>query len=239
MEPTDYFYVSERAAFVTGARHAVLADLEGGGFRRPNEAARKVIELGEQGLTVAEAVAALRSEYRASEVLAFISALSAEGLMSVSPSPRSLPAERAPAPLDFLWIEVTGRCNLRCIHCYAEADGHHPRGLPTRVLTDALDEAAEMGCRNLQLTGGECTLRPDLRDLITHARSRDFEMVEIFTNGTLLDESLVEFLARTGVAVAVSLHSCHAGCRGVSRGPSRTWSTSSPTRSASAATSLR
>lgn len=102
---------------------------------------------------------------------------------------------------------MTGRCNLRCIHCYAGADSQQKQGLPAHVLTRVLDEAAAIGCRKVQFTGGECTLRKDLPDLILHAKSKKFELVEIFTNGTLLDESLVSFLARHGVEVALSLHS--------------------------------
>jgi radical SAM protein with 4Fe4S-binding SPASM domain len=209
MEQDARLYLSDRFALVTGARYAIIADFETGSFRRPNEAARKIIELGEQGLTVGEIVAALQSEFDTSDVLPFIQALCAEGLMTLARGPRPTPAGEVSAPqLDLLWIEVTGRCNLRCIHCYAEADNHREKGIPAALLVKALDDAAAMGCRKVQFTGGECTSRRELPDLIRHAKSRDFEMVEVFTNGTLLDERTVEFFARTGVAVALTLHSC-------------------------------
>ncbi len=204
----SYFYLRDQYAFVTGARHAVIADFSSGRFQRPNEAARKIIALGEQGLTVAGVAERLKSEFNTSDILTFIETLASEGLVVLSEHPKlEITRQSPPVGLDFLWIEVTGRCNLRCIHCYAGADYQKEQGLPVRVITRVLDEASAIGCRKVQFTGGECTLRKDLPDLIAHARSRGFETVEIFTNGTLLDESLVSFLANYGVEVALSLHS--------------------------------
>lgn len=82
MKLDSYFYLRDQYAFVTGARHAVIADFGSGSFQRPNEAARKIIELGEQGLTVAEAHARLKSEFNTSDILAFIETLSSEGLVT-------------------------------------------------------------------------------------------------------------------------------------------------------------
>jgi hypothetical protein len=31
---------------------------------------------------------------------------------------------QAPLPLEFMWLELTSRCDLKCVHCYADAARH-------------------------------------------------------------------------------------------------------------------
>jgi radical SAM protein with 4Fe4S-binding SPASM domain len=93
-------------------------------------------------------------------------------------------------------LELTFRCNLRCVHCYV-AHGHH--GLPEKELTarqirGILDQVVDAGCLWLLLTGGEPLLRPDFLDVYTHARRRGL-IVTLFTNGTLLTPRIADYLA--------------------------------------------
>ena len=86
--------------------------------------------------------------------------------------------------LDFLWVELTSRCNLQCVHCYAESSPN-PEKRDVLVAEDyfiILDSAASLGCRKVQFIGGEPTLVKELPDLIIHAKKRGFEFVEVFTN---------------------------------------------------------
>ena len=69
--------------------------------------------------------------------------------------------------------------------------------------------AATLGCRSIQLTGGECTLRDDLQDLLAYVRPK-FETIEIFTNATLLTPALIRFLAENKIQVAFSFYSYKA-----------------------------
>jgi MoaA/NifB/PqqE/SkfB family radical SAM enzyme len=57
--------------------------------------------------------------------------------------------------LDFLWLELTNRCNLRCVHCYTES---HPLSGDRDILTAndydrLMREAYELGCRKMQFIG--------------------------------------------------------------------------------------
>lgn len=120
------------------------------------------------------------------------------------------PIASTKTPLNFIWLELTARCNLHCIHCYADS---HP-GLPledgmTRTHWErVLSEARDMGCEGVQFIGGEVLLVPYLDDLIRHARNLGFSFVEVFTNATLLDDATVEFFRSEGVHVATSFY-CH------------------------------
>ena len=95
-------------------------------------------------------------------------------------------------------IELTRRCNNRCRHCYNNlpaSDLHaHAEELRTDELIRILDEAAAAGCVWLLLTGGEIFLRPDFREIYTHAKQNGL-LVTLFTNGTLITPELADFLA--------------------------------------------
>ena len=115
---------------------------------------------------------------------------------------------RALDELRFLWLELTNRCNLTCAHCYAKSG---PRPLRKDVLTTAdykrlLEEAAALGCRAVQFIGGEPTLHRGLPELITRARALRYEHVEVYTNGTVLPDTLLSCFVDNWVSMAVSVY---------------------------------
>jgi len=107
-----------------------------------------------------------------------------------------------------LELEITRRCNLRCIHCYAEAEDRvFDSELTLDEIRRVLDDAAALGMRELSLTGGEVFLRPDFLDIFDAGLQRGFD-VRFVTNGTLLDDALLEGLcARPVKLITVSLDS--------------------------------
>ncbi len=80
------------------------------------------------------------------------------------------------APIVVAW-ETTRACALRCVHCRADAQ---PWRDPAELTTDEgkvlIDEVAALGARVLVLTGGDPFMRPDIFDLVAHARDRGLEV---------------------------------------------------------------
>ncbi|MBM4437356.1 MAG: TIGR04053 family radical SAM/SPASM domain-containing protein [Actinobacteria bacterium] len=75
------------------------------------------------------------------------------------------------SPFVVAW-EVTRACALACQHCRAEAQPRrHPGELPTSDGFLLIEEVRSLGAALLVLTGGDPMLRPDLPELIAHARS--------------------------------------------------------------------
>lgn len=111
--------------------------------------------------------------------------------------------------LTHLWLEVTGRCNLNCIHCYAKACAVRSTSLELKynTIVKAIREGVELGCTRIQFTGGEPTLRRDLKKLILQARDYGVCQIEVFSNGFSLPEALIDFFAREEVRLAVSFYS--------------------------------
>jgi 12,18-didecarboxysiroheme deacetylase len=101
---------------------------------------------------------------------------------------------------------MTRRCNLKCIHCYAQAkDMEFENELSTEEGKALIDDLAQFGSPVILFSGGEPTLRKDLPELAAYAREKGMRAV-ISTNGTLIDRNLAKKLKDVGLSyVGVSL----------------------------------
>jgi radical SAM protein with 4Fe4S-binding SPASM domain len=95
-------------------------------------------------------------------------------------------------------LELTFRCNNRCMHCYvnkaANDRGERRRELRFSQIRHILDAIAEEGCLWLLFTGGEPLIRGDFPDIYSYAKRKGF-LITLFTNGTLIDRTVADFLA--------------------------------------------
>ena len=123
--------------------------------------------------------------------------------------PTGAQVPRTSEGVQFLWLELTNRCNLQCVHCYAESSPFTGDDdlLAPGDYHDILSTAAELGCKQVQFIGGEPTLNRQLPDFISRARSLDYEFVEVFTNLTRLSRPLLDCFVEHDVNVATSVYS--------------------------------
>ncbi len=109
--------------------------------------------------------------------------------------------------LRFLWLEITGRCQLRCRHCYSDSGPDKGHGsMRTDDWRRVLDEAVDLGVGGVQFIGGEPTLHPDLATLILHALARGLA-VEVYSNLVRVTDSLWTVFDRPSVRLATSYYS--------------------------------
>jgi len=101
---------------------------------------------------------------------------------------------------------MTRRCNLKCVHCYAQAkDMEFKNELSTEEGKALIDDLAAFGSPVMLFSGGEPTMRKDLPELAAYAREKGMRAV-ISTNGTLIDKDLAKKLKAVGLSyVGVSL----------------------------------
>ena len=92
-------------------------------------------------------------------------------------------------------IDLTHRCNLRCIHCYhGERPGHLlEKEMTTKEVLTIIDEITEAGCLYFLITGGEPLLRKDFPEVYRHAKENGM-VITLFTNGTLINDSIIDLL---------------------------------------------
>ncbi|MBR3174898.1 MAG: radical SAM protein [Oscillospiraceae bacterium] len=90
---------------------------------------------------------------------------------------------------------ITERCNYNCLHCFHAADNERHREEFTREEAFRfLEEAQACGVPAIRLTGGEPTLYPYFREIVTEIRNCGMALKTLITNGAQLDEELVGFL---------------------------------------------
>jgi Fe-coproporphyrin III synthase len=100
----------------------------------------------------------------------------------------------------------TQRCNLKCVHCYAQSEDRDYAGeMSTEEAKVMIDDLAEFGAPVLLFSGGEPTIRKDLLELMHYAKSKGMRVV-ISTNGTLITAERAQQFAEVGLSyVGVSL----------------------------------
>ena len=69
-----------------------------------------------------------------------------------------------PKALKTLWFNTGTLCNIECAHCYIESSPRNSRleSLRSAEIRPFLDEARDMGAREIGFTGGEPFMNPDL-----------------------------------------------------------------------------
>jgi len=107
-------------------------------------------------------------------------------------------------PASCFW-DVTDACNLRCIHCEADAGRAAPDELSLDEIARAARELATAGCKDVFLTGGEPLVRPDW-DEIARLVAKLGMKVTVVTNGVLADAEVIRRMIDAGVSgLSVSL----------------------------------
>lgn len=100
-------------------------------------------------------------------------------------------------------LEVTKRCNLHCPVCFAGAGSGEGRDVPFPELERQMEYLMSHGGPfNLQLSGGEPTMRDDLPDIIRMGREKGFSFFQLNTNGLRLagEEGYAETLKQAGLS---------------------------------------
>ncbi len=106
-----------------------------------------------------------------------------------------------------LTFEIIETCNFTCDHCYYSSSPFKTGRISLAEAIQVMDKAAERGVRIIELTGGECTIHPDFREILDHA-SRKFDMVAIISNGYKLgsEQDLADFVSTfPNVIVQISI----------------------------------
>ena len=94
-------------------------------------------------------------------------------------------------------FELTPLCNMNCKMCYVRMSKNEQEAIrPLRSAEEWISLAAqakEAGMLYLLITGGEPFLHPEFRQIMTELHKMGF-IISINSNGTLIDESVVEWL---------------------------------------------
>lgn len=105
--------------------------------------------------------------------------------------------EAASNELRSIWLHVTNACNLSCLTCYHSAGKACPEELSVEEITELLMGISEFKPQNeaqtVALTGGEPLLRSDFWLICEACYNLGFN-INLFTNGTLINEDIAEMI---------------------------------------------
>lgn len=108
-----------------------------------------------------------------------------------------------------LHIEITSKCNERCVHCYIPHDNKVSHIEPD-LFYDVLKQCKNMRLLHLTLSGGEPMLHKNFCDFLRKCKEYDFS-VNVLSNLTLLnDEIIKEMKTNPLLGVQVSLYSMNS-----------------------------
>ncbi len=103
-------------------------------------------------------------------------------------------------------LELTGRCNLSCVHCRASAaDILDPNELKTEEVFRLIDDISSFSKPILILSGGEPLVREDVFDIARYARKKGLRVV-LATNATLINKEIARKIKESGIGrVSISI----------------------------------
>lgn len=112
-------------------------------------------------------------------------------------------------PLEYLFLEVTRRCNLKCVYCGSECSAETSRAeLPVSTWINIMRQIAEdFSPKNVMVavTGGEPLLKEGIGDLFFEINRLRFPFGMV-SNGTLINQANAVKIAESGMgAVSLSL----------------------------------
>lgn len=208
----DRFSLNENCFLVSGAKRGAIYDLCNEDIFSIDENALKLLGLCESGFSIQKILKTPAFSQNKAEILSYLEGLEKnnvgvflKGVDKVKKIEITKPAHE----IDFMWLEVTDKCNLKCVHCYngnlnnrsyLKENGNENR---MRVIKDAYS----LGCRKIQFIGGEPFLLGNkLIELVCFTRKIGYDFIEIFTNGMLVKERQIDFLAKNNISIAVSFY---------------------------------
>lgn len=154
-----------------------------------------------------------------SEKSDFIDNFMAAGVLSLEKSKVKYNIKEPKSSFIRLFIECTNYCNLRCRHCYGsfgmdEGKEH----LRIKEIERLIKNAADMGFYQLDLTGGEILLHPDLEQIFKVAYKYGM-IVTVFSNLTLLTDRVLQLFHKYSIKrVVTSIESIVANIHDEFRG---------------------
>lgn len=102
-------------------------------------------------------------------------------------------------------VELTLKCNMRCIHCGSSAGNIRKKELSTVEWTKFFTDAADLGCKVINLLGGEPLVRKEWYEISQNINDLGMR-VSLITNGyNINNETISKLRAINPYTVAISI----------------------------------
>ena len=196
------FEINQDVVYVKGAKNAAIYDFNSG----------NVYAINHDGALIIEKVILGKERIDSPVIQQYIDSLKEHRLISDSFVPKKyIVPDKREIKFDFVWLELTGACNMRCVHCY---EGQQHKVSSNELSVDdwkkVLDDLANVGCPSIIFIGGEPCLNSSLPELINYAHDLKFDHITVFTNATLISDEIIDLMSKFDIKARVSIYGHNA-----------------------------
>lgn len=172
--------------------------------KRPQNWARPLKQEEFQALVLCDGETDLSDDLPDASMQEALKRFEAEGIVETQTETCALDPEQYYQYYDNRYVKniiwsITGRCNFRCRHCYMDAPEGALGELSTEQAFDFIDQMAECGVLQVDLTGGEVFVRKDFWQLVDKILSYHIVIGTVYTNGWLLNEKVLNAFEQKGI----------------------------------------
>jgi len=130
----------------------------------------------------------------------FLEKLLKNGVGKQSDAPAELTEDQQLRTADCLFARsihwsITGRCNMKCRHCFIEAPDALYGELSLEQCTKIMDQMLDANILQISITGGEPLVRPDWKEFYQELKKRGICVTAIYTNGLLVTDQWLDRFA--------------------------------------------
>lgn len=155
------FYFKENINYILGYKNAAIYDNIHNKVYSINEDGKKIIE---------KALLGKRLENKIEKD--YISELEKMDLITHKKLNDTIVIKKPKPKLIYAWLEITEKCNLKCVHCYGqfgEPKIEKEKLLTTEEWKEIIKKLAQNDCKGIQLIGGEPTLHKEFYEILKFA----------------------------------------------------------------------
>lgn len=146
-------------------------------------------------------------------ILDFLNELKKYGI-ELEQSTKKHPIDILVAGEDFFYpkvasLELTEKCNIKCLHCYGNFHSDLNNEMPLDKAKKLLLDLSQVGVQVIELTGGDITMYPYIIELIKYAIELPFQKIDLLTNGVAISDALMQLIIanREKIYVQIDIHS--------------------------------
>ncbi len=111
--------------------------------------------------------------------------------------------------LESVHLEASGKCNMKCVHCYQAKYLKAEEELNFSEILNLLDDLRIMQINNVGISGGEPLMMPRLAEILKTIEKKNMRISALFSNGLLINEDFIKMIKslRSRFSLFISLDS--------------------------------
>lgn len=192
-------FINKNCKYIKGVKNAAIYDLK----------SQEVYAINEVGKYTLDKFLNDENYIGTPDEKDFIESLIKSDLLSRTPFEDINTSIKPEITIKYAWLELTGSCNLKCIHCYGAFGNSNTCKNNTMSIKDwkyVIDNLVKLKCTDIQLIGGEPMAYSGFFEILEYAHKSGMKRIDVFTNATFINEDNIKKLKDNGASIRISLY---------------------------------